>query len=315
MHVTWTKFVTLAVLILLLSACVTPQVTTRSPSTSQPPNITKMRLLFMGDDETKWREPLEVHAVLMDENDLRKTLGILISGDIPKLQNLGELIRLIRTTNERAEGQVPRLTGLGGVYGHALLDLAAKALSDGAFNTLQQVIVSVFGQITHYEFHQNPQNPTTGNGALEVITYVTSETVLPGQGVIMLQTEAYRWKVRVVNDGFQIVQHSGNANDPFPNTMVFTPEMLARVQVRGYMYKLWAKGTVIKIDLIEKRQGTNWIPLSKTDPQYTKLYAEVDENCIDMMFVQAPPASLGGMKPPLYCLGRCQNPMIVNTGE
>lgn len=313
MHAMWAKCVTLAVLTLWLSACAVPRVKTMS-TPADLPNITTMRLLFMGDNATEWPEPLEAHAALMDEDDLHKTLG-LIAGDVSKSRKLGDLLTHIRTANQSEGGKVPGLTGLGGVYGHAFLDLAEKALSNGVFNKIQQVIVSVFGQITHYEFHKNPKNPMRGNGTLEVVTYITSDIVPAGFGISVLHTEAYRWKVRVVNDGFHIVPHSGNTNDPFPNTLPFTPDMLARVQMRGYKFKLWAKGTVIKIDSIEKKQGANWMLLAKTDPKYNKLYAEIDENCIDMMFVKEPPTSLGGMKPPLYCLGRCKSPLIVNTGE
>jgi len=315
MHATLARFTALVGLALLLSACARQQVTTLVPTSESSSKISKMQVFFKGDDPTTWPTPIEFHEALLHEDILRKTLGIY--GDFPKSLSLHDLITHIRNTNQRESGQVPGLTGLGGVYGHAFLDLAERALRNGEFDTTQQIVVSVFGQITHYEFHKNPKNAMKGNGKLEVITYITWAQVPSGSALSTLQTDAYRWKLRVVDDGFHIVPHSGNATDPFPNTMDFTPEMLARVKVRGYKYKLWAKGKVIKIDLVELKKGTSpsWVTLSETDPMYKSLYAEIDENCIDMMFVHEPPMTLGGLKPPLYCLGRCKSPLIVNTGE
>lgn len=82
------------------------------------------------------------------------------------------------------------------------------------------------------------------------------------------------------------------------------------------MFKLWVKGTDIKIDEVARKAGnsSNFVVLPKSNPNFAKLYAEIGENCVDMMFVDRPPPALGGMQPPLYCLGRCQSPLIVNTG-
>jgi hypothetical protein len=46
-----------------------------------------------------------------------------------------------------------------------------------------------------------------------------------------------------------------------------------------------------KIDTVEQKTGNspNWIILPKTNSMYQRLYAEIDENCIDMMFVNDAP--------------------------
>jgi hypothetical protein len=233
---------------------------------------------------------------------------------------LDALIAAIEAANNSANDPVAGLTGLGGVHGRAFLDVAKSALlPNGQFDNAQQIVVSVFGQITDYEFNKSANNPMRGNGRLVVITYVTSTKVPLGNGNNVPKTEAYRWHVRVENDGFQVVpRDNANPTDPFPGTLAFTPAMLARINLLGFQYKLWAKGTDIKIDTVERKAGNspNWTILPKTNPMYQRLYAEIDENCIDMMFVNEPPMILAdGMKPPFYCLGRCESPLIVNTGE
>jgi hypothetical protein len=92
--------------------------------------------------------------------------------------------------------------------------------------------------------------------------------------------------------------------------------MKARIDARGYMYKLWATGTDIEIDEVARKAGNspNFVTLPSSNPNYAKLYEEIDDNCIDMLFVAYPPATLGSLGPPFYCLGRCQDPLIINTG-
>ena len=121
----------------------------------------------------------------------------------------------------------------------------------------------------------------------------------------------------MINAGFSIVEKGSDPDNPFPGTLQFTPVMKARINDLGFMYKLWAKGTDIKIDEVAKKAGNsnNFVVLQAAAPVNAKLYFEIDENCIDMLFVDRPPATLeDGMQPPLYCLGRCESPMIINTG-
>lgn len=44
-----------------------------------------------------------------------------------------------------------------------------------------------------------------------------------------------------------------------------------------------------------------------------KLFAENNAACVDMMFVDRPPAELGEDERVVYCLGRCDQPPILNT--
>ncbi len=295
---------------LLLSASVSQQMA-RAQSAAAG-DITQQRLLIKGDT---WPAPLEGNVALSNETSLRRTLEEY--GNFPGTPNLGSLISRIRSANMNPAGQVPGMTGLGGALGHGIINAADDALnqSSGDFDTTQQVILAVSGQITDYAFVEDG-NTGRGNGKLEVITYVTSTKVPHGNGPLITRTEAYKWKIRVINNGFRIVPKGTDPNDPFPGTLQFTPEMVNRINFLGFMFKLWVKGTDIKIDEVARKAGSssNFVVLPKSNPNFAKLYAEIGENCVDMMFVDRPPPALGGMQPPLYCLGRCQSPLIVNTG-
>ena len=295
---------------LLLSASVSQQMA--QAQTAATDDITQQRLLIKGDT---WPAPLEVNVALSNETNLRMALEEY--GNFPGTPNLGNLISQIRSANGNPAGQVPGMTGLGGALGHGFINAADSALnqSNGNFDTTQQVILAVSGQITDYAFVEDG-NTGRGNGRLEVITYVTSTKVPHGNGPLITRTEAYKWKIRVINNGFRIVPKGTDPNDPFPGTLQFTPEMVNRINFLGFMFKLWVKGTDIKIDEVARKAGnsSHFVVLPKSNPEFAKLYAEIGENCIDMMFVDRPPSTLGGMQPPLYCLGRCQSPLIVNTG-
>ena len=295
---------------LLLSASASEGQITMAPTPAWS-KITQQKLLFKGD---AWPAPVAGDIALANENNLRMTLDLY--GDFPGAPSLGALISEIRSANANPADQVPGMTGLGGALGHGFLDAAGAALTgSGNFNSAQQVSLAISGQITDYEFVEDG-NTGQGNGRIEAITYLTWTTVPDGNGPMITRTEAYRWKIRVINNGFRIVPKGTDPNDPFPGTLAFTPEMVSRIDILGFMFKLWAKGTDIKIDEVARKAGNspNFTVLPESNPNHAKLYAEIGENCIDMLFVDEPPPTLEGMGPPLYCLGRCQSPLIVNTG-
>ena len=295
---------------LLLLASVSQQMV-QAQTTPSWSVITPTRVIIKSD---KWKAPMEANVAFSNKANLLSALGRY--GNFPPAANLQALINDIEAANMSATGQVPGMTGLGGVLGRALLDAAKEAKNtSGNFDTMQQVLLSVSGQITDYQFTEIGTTGA-GNGSLEVITYITWAKWPRGMGAAQTQTDAYRWKISVINDGFSIVEKGSDPDNPFPGTLEFTPVMKARINDLGFMHKLWAKGTDIKIDEVAKKAGNsnNFVVLQESVPANAKLYAEIDENCIDMLFVDRPPATLEGMQPPLYCLGRCGSPLIVNTG-
>ena len=80
-------------------------------------------------------------------------------------------------------------------------------------------------------------------------------------------------------------------------------------------YKLWdhikAVNSSLRVRLAKwKNHGGNWGPLSAASHP---AYELGDVGCFDMMFVAPPPMWLN-INPPLYCLGRCGTPPLINTG-
>jgi hypothetical protein len=75
-------------------------------------------------------------------------------------------------------------------------------------------------------------------------------------------------------------------------------------------YKLNAKGTGIVVRHVYRKVDSDPIELlPPTDPRY----ASTAESCIDLLFNPYPPET--ELPPQIgYCLGRCEQPAILNTG-
>ena len=226
--------------------------------------------------------------------------------------DLGELIREIEAANESATRKVPGMTGIGGVMGHAFLEAARDALLSGNFDRQRRVEISLHGQIESYAF-----NETDGSGSITSVTYIDRTVIPSGNGVPNTRTQAYRWEIEIEAGGFTVVDKGTDPYAPFPGTMQFSDAMKRRIDSLGFQHKLWAKGTKINVKKVEFKANVNnpnWRELKKSNRKYAKLYERDANNCIDMLFVDRPPTALDGMGPPFYCLGRCANPLIVNTG-
>jgi hypothetical protein len=268
---------------------------------------------------------VDANVALADEFELRKALesyldpGPPACPSLPGPPSLGKLIAEIRACNAGPPAvKVPGLTGLGGALGLSFLDRADNALAGGHFNKGARVVISFHGQITDYEFTETGTTDM-GSGKLEVTTYITWRVVTPGSGNPAPKTEAYKWKILVINDGFKVATHSGDDDNPFPGTgLTFSEEMTDRIKSLGFTRKLWAKGDKIIIDEIRHKRWNSAAfssPLDSSDPKYARLFEIDSESCIDMLFVGDPPATFAGLQgPPTYCLGRCANPPIINTG-
>lgn len=309
----WTKFSGLIVFGLLLVAYVQGTVA----ALAAPQDPVNMRILIRGEDSALWPAPIEANDALSNAADLRKTLETY--GNFSVAGNLGQLISAIKAAHN-AGMAVRGLTGLGGPVGLAFLNSAKAGLG---------VTIKVSGQITHYEFVQtgfNPAGEPVGNGRLHVITNVKRTGVNPSA-----QFERYFWKVRVENSAFRVVRRGNPANKPFPNTMDFDQETLDRIDCKGtyandptckkFNFKLWAIGEDIVIEKVWRTHSNadiNWVLLPNAGIN-AKFYDRNDDNCIDMMFAlaagQAVPTQTSELQePPARCLGRCKNPLIVNTG-
>ena len=124
-----------------------------------------------------------------------------------------------------------------------------------------------------------------------------------------------------MNNGLKLVVKGSDPADPFPYTMPYSDEMKARINTLGFQHKLWDKRGYIVVTEFEKQKNNNmWDPVDSTADEYRRIFRSDQEACIDLMFTAATPmdvprnlVALG--EPPMYCLGRCSNPLIVNTGN
>lgn len=262
-------------------------------------------------------ETLNVNDVLADEDTLFRALRTQFpSFDGP--DDLGGYIRNIEARLKEGSPDVPEFRGYGGVLNRAFFNAARKTLDgDFRFDREKRVLLMLYGQIIEYEFNRNANDPSIGTGRLKSITYFTTvelPVTPPGyRGRIISMTDAVRWEVEVRDDGFSVREREyADPTDPFPDTLDFSPEMVNRVNSLGFQYKLWAEGDSINIiEVARKDDGeTDFTRLDLSEPEYKV----GPESCIDMMFVDPPPQMLNGIGPPLYCLGRCDHPHLINTG-
>ncbi len=251
--------------------------------------------------------PVDLNTVLASEETVRQALDTLF----PRSAGTDNLRQRIEEIRGGKSGDRPPelLRGLGGLYAHEFLNSVEATLGrNGNFDPDKRVYEFFYGHTREFAF-----NERAGTGRILNFTYFTRVVVTGDNDPIITTTDSYRWAVRVAEGGFSVIEKDdSDPNDPFPGTLEFSPEILNRVDALGFEYKLWAKGTSIIIeDIAFKGDGDpTYVSLPTSDPRYDR----TDSNCIDMMFVNFPPPTLGTLQPPLYCLGRCDNPMLINTG-
>jgi len=248
--------------------------------------------------------------VLSDESRLNGVLRMM-GDDLAEDLSLRELIGEVRAGGGQTEGTVsPGLSGLGGIFGHALLKAAEAKSPAGIFDSASVVTIEARGHVDGYFFdHQ------LNGGYINV----TTEIIVGSNGNI--DVDRYRYEVEIGNDTFKVIPKDLTAStDVFPGTDL----QINAVMAAGFNYKLWAKGSQIRIVRlwIDNNSNGYFEPNERvtTDVHgdwrdgYRQLL-QVDPNaCIDMMFAHYPPETLPpGAGPPFYCLGRCANPPLINT--
>lgn len=337
----WTKFSGLVVFGLLLGACVAPEGQAgrpegRAAALAAPVNpclldkspvntFVNMQQVF----KPQGFAHIQANDALASAVDLRAVLQSYkaFGADEGPNANLRGLINSIRAAGSTGNS-VPGLRGFGGTTALAFAEVAAdqavNSSAVGGGHAGKSVVVSMTGQITNYEYVRTGFDPITGEelgrGLLWVITTIQTSVNNIDQPGLRVQ---YCWKLEVEEDGFRVVRRDDSHPDgPFPRTMDLSPEAVDRIKCQNQptgcnelQYKLWATGFAIAVKEIHfRRANAPWDLLDKLAQENRVFYVPSEDNCIDMMFVSAPPATLGGLQPPAYCLGRCANPPIVNTG-
>jgi hypothetical protein len=313
---------TAALFLLIFSAsCAEEQFATLSEPKSSPFEPVDFKLLINGQSVTE---------IQSEEQISRLVAGLEEDG--PDKGNLSLAERIERLLSQK-EGR-GELGGLAAIPSRTALEVLQLTLDDqkslsGPIELEQkgQIQQSVDGEPG---FYFKPGDP------MHVWVQMTT-TVKFGGSVVFSKAEMYR--VQVPANQAAVERRAGTGPSVFPgfeNVAFAVPASVAdRVDANGnpiqFQYKLWADGTDVEV--------TNyWLDLNATDGlqwnRYTPANAPVwlqgifntdADSCFDMMFQLDPSVDVAdggalddgllppGSKPPYYCLGRCTDPLILNT--
>lgn len=264
-------------------------------------------------------EPLRLFIDFMDPDsamaDAEALRATLAHYEVPEPAggNLGQWISAIRSANGGLGSD--QMAGVGGVPGRTILWLAQETL-DASGNFVAPPGADVHGQIEE-ECDGQPGYMVNadGSGRLCVTVFTTKTQGASSQ----TRTVAERFLVLVDPGGFQVESKSSGTASAFPTFTSTTGLPISQGTASGFNYKLWASGLSIHVIKLWRDENynpasPNFHPVSLNAIHNRSLKAPNAEACIDMMFVDPPPATLPpDMAPPSYCLGRCDDPPIINT--
>jgi hypothetical protein len=181
-------------------------------------------------------------------------------------------------------------SALGGIAGFAVVSFL-EAYAAGS-----PVGPTISGKIKDYVYDEDD---LSGHLAVDTRVY------LPWSRI----TNRFHWDIEVRPGTYQVIPHSGDPNNPFPNTVTFDPAKLPEIAKRGLDHKLFAQGPGIRVRHVYKIRNDGSI---QRYPNNHVFYASTVDSCIDLMFAGEPPAIY---LPPQrgYCLGRCAQPAVVNS--
>lgn len=238
-----------------------------------------------------------VEEFVADADRAAETLGALLEVDV--VEQRAQAIALLQGIDQLSftQEEVPAaLRGIGG-FG---VQLVARAF-------LLEEAHRVRGRIRDYVYVDDTKS---GHLAVDVRTEFFASAQDRDSGQSPLRTELLHWDIEVENV-YEVHPRGLDFTDPFPEADLTLPGYaIASIWNRDLKYKLNAKGTGIVVRHVYRKVDSNPIELlPPTDPRY----ASTAESCIDLLFNPYPPET--ELPPQIgYCLGRCEQPAILNTG-
>jgi len=238
-----------------------------------------------------------VEEFVADTERAAEVLSGLLEVDVVNQRDAA--IRLLQGLDQgflTQDGAPAGLRGIGGLG----VRLVARAF-------LLQEAHRVRGTIRDYVF---VEDTASGHLAVDVRTEFFASAKDRDSGQPPLRTELLHWDIEV-EGAYEAHPRGLDFTDPYPQVDLALPGYaIASIWNRDLKYKLHAKGRGIVVRHIFLKVDNDPIELlPSTDPRY----AQTDEACIDLLFTPYPPetelpSQIG------YCLGRCEQPAIVNTG-
>lgn len=250
-------------------------------------------------------EGLPIDALFASPARLSEAVLGLADTDNP--EQIRAWIDVIESQDGDAADVPSNLTGIAALPSVQLLHAYLASLEGVDFN------IRVRGRIDDYIYDAAKQ---AGHLAVNV-KYEIFSTAASYTSGIPDHVKEYHWDVEVTDGTYEVVPHSGDPNNPFPNTLANLPldriagDPTAVPPLPPLVNKLWAKGKGIVVrHVYEVFSPTSIVRLPDKHPYYVS----TDESCIDMMWAGPVPAiKTEPFGPPAYCLGRCAHPEIVNT--
>jgi len=232
---------------------------------------------------------------------------------------LTALLRRIDNQPESLEQNLPiALQGIGG--------LSTTLLLTKLLGIADKV---VYGKIRDYIFLENPGK--VGSGHISVDVCIDRREFVPlGQD----WRQFFHWDVEIPPDIFKYVERTpprdpfdpNTYNDPFPGFSLpkeaVDPANPRSTWRRGLDHKLHAENpspegpSILVRHIYYRGVGTpDLIRLPDAPPdKRDSRYNSTKESCIDLFTAGPPPATFGELVENAYCLGRCEQPAIFNTG-
>ncbi len=186
--------------------------------------------------------------------------------------------------------------GLAGIPARSFFNAVRQTLNENSeFRTALNVVTT--GKLEAYHYVE------IGESCLRVLMTKTVTTA-GGQSF----TFRYRW---TIFGEFRVEPRNDNdPTDVFPgaDTVKVTKAM---ADANNFQHKMWSRGNMLKVTRVERSFGNISFFLL---PASNRFYKITPDSCIDIMFQDPPDETMpSDAEPPFYCLGRCEDPPIVNT--
>jgi hypothetical protein len=285
-------------------------------------------------------ERLVIPSPLLAEHDLDPPANELVIGGLGfevqlneenepdeerTLVELTELVRRFDAEPRAVLEDVPE--SLQGIAGFTTLLFLQKLLPlPEPEQAMPQPIADkvLMGRIRDYTFLVDPDASDYGEGhlAVDVCTDVL-EFVPLGED----RREFFHWDISVGKRDFIINERQ--APSPIANPSAYATPFAGMEQVlpafsrdpadprsvwrRGLDHKLHSSGKRVQINDIYHRKLSE-PALARFDNDHP-WYTSTDSSCLDLFTQGRPPATFGELTANDYCLGRCQHPPIVNSGD
>lgn len=204
----------------------------------------------------------------------------------------------------------------------------------GKFSSDIRLDIHVYGQIEDFTFTATSSTSNTefvsdgdkGRLTLTSTTFIEVTPILPAGAILDPLVFQLKYKIQTEDDAVEVhgINRDNSSNpiwdDPFPNTIPLNEGMKERIESLGFEWKLYAKGekiSVTEFTFVNYNGKVRYFDQKPAKPVWVRMIFEKNAyDCFDMLFKNAPlkEEKLEGLGPPLYCLGRCENPMLINTG-